>query len=172
MKKVTIYYIKVGNLYYIGSTWDYAECVLYHKAYYKNEHIDSKLYDEIRNADFEWKDLEIKVLTKVFMKRHIEIERRKLQQIYINKYDSVNTGLNDRNAYVTPEERKKQLSINQKKYNIKNKDKITAYQKIYNNNNKPKIQANQKIYNERAKLKRDINNIFKIWTNYHDIFQK
>ena len=171
MKKVTIYYIKVGNLYYIGSTWDYAECLLKHKKCYKYEHIDSKLYDEIRNADFEWKDLEIKVLNKIFMKRHIEIERRKLQQIYIDKYDSVNNGLNEHNAYLTSEEHKKQLSINQKKYNSKNKTKIQATQKIYNSKNKTKIQANQKIYNERSKLKKEIKNIFKIWANYHDIIQ-
>ena len=156
MKKVTIYYIKVGNLYYIGSTWNYAECVLHHKAYYKNEHIDSKLYNEIRNADFEWKDLELKVITKVNMNRHIEIERRKLQQIYIEKYDSVNAGLNERNAYVSPELLKKRLSITQKKYNIKNKNKINI---------------RQKKYNERAKLKRDIKYIFKIWTNYDNIIK-
>ena len=171
MKKVTVYYIKVGKLYYIGSSWDYAECLLKHMNYYKYEHIDSKLYDEIRNADLEWKDLEIKVLAKVFMKRHIEIERRKIQQAYIDKYDSVNNGLNERNAYVTPEEHKKQIARNQKKYNSKNKTKIQATQKIYNNNNKPKIQTNQKIYNERSKLKKEIKNIFKIWANYHDIIQ-
>ena len=155
MKKVTIYYIKVGNLYYIGSTWDYAECLIKHKAYYKNEHVDSKLYNENRNADFDFKDLEIKVITKVIMNRHIEIERRKIQQIYIEKYDSVNAGLNERNAYVSPEEFKKGLSINQKKYNNKNKDKIQAY---------------QKKYKETAKLKKEIDNIFKIWNNYNNIF--
>ena len=155
MNKVTIFYIKVGKLYYIGSTWDYAECLLKHKKYYKNDHSDSKLYDEIRNADFEWKDLEIKVLTKVFMKQHIEIERRKLQQIYIDKYDSHKSGLNERHSYVSPEEFKKRLARNQKKYNDKNKDKITAY---------------QKKYKETAKLKKEIDNIFKIWANYHNIF--
>lgn len=154
--KVTIYIIKVGKLVYVGSTWNSAECFINHMNLYKNENIDTKLYNEIRNADLEWKDLELKIITKRFIKKHCELERRKIQQIYINKYDSVRNGLNDRNAYVSPEELKRQLSINQKKYNNKNKEKL---------------KKKQKIYNEKARLKNEIKNIFKIWDNYDNIIK-
>ena len=153
--KVTIYIIKVGKLVYVGSTWNAAECFMYHMSSYRNENISSKLYEEIRNADLEWKDLDIEIVNKTFLKKYCDIERRKLQQIYIDKYDAVKNGLNERNSYA---------SLNQKKkYSLEKS-------KIYNKNNNDKYKKYQQNYRNKVKLKNEIKNIFKIWENYNYIF--
>ena len=154
MYKVIIYIIKVGKLVYVGSTWNSYECICNHMSRYKNENNDSKLYNEIRNADLEWKDLEIKIINKIFIKKHSEIERRKIQQVYIDKYDSVKNGLNDINVYVCPIEKKKVALEKSKIYNKKNIDKYKSY---------------QQNYRDKVKLKKEIDNIFKIWANYDSI---
>ena len=167
----SIYKLNVNGLNYIGSSWDCYTRIDRHKKSINNLYESLPVYKYAKINNIDWNDFNVEIIySSQELNTKNNLLRRQTEQYYINKYDSIKNGLNDCNAYVSPEEHKKQLSINQKKYNSKNKTKIQATQKIYNNNNKPKIQANQKIYNERSKLKKEIKNIFKIWANYHNIF--
>jgi len=147
MVKLTIYKIQVGKLIYIGSTWDLGNCIINHSKRYTNKINPSKLYQEIQDADLEFDDLIIKPLKQIRLKKLCDETRYKTQQSFIDKYNSVNNGLNDRNVYIS-ENNKKSCNCNySKKYYCKKKKDISI----------------------KAKAKYQEKKIFKIWENYDNL---
>jgi len=147
MVKLTIYKIYVGKLIYIGSTWDLGDCIITHSKRYTNKTNPSKLYQEIQDADLEFDDLIIKPLKQIRLKKRCDETRFKTQQLFIDKYDSVNNGLNDRNVYIN--DCKKKQNVSKKNKNYYNKKSIDIKKK--------------------AKAKYQEKQLFKIWANYDNI---
>lgn len=94
------YIYRIDTVNYIGSTEDLQERERIHNSVYKNENDNNhylKVYENCRELGIEYIKLAIIKRTKM-------TTFRKLEQYYINKYDSVNNGGNDRNAYVSIED--------------------------------------------------------------------
>ncbi len=140
--KTIIYKIQsIDNpeLLYVGSTTDFTKRKCHHKCFCNNPNTKGhnfKLYQMIRENG-NW-DMFNMVVIKPFPcenKRQAECEEdRCIREMKAN--------MNERRAYVTPEERA-ELS---KQYYIENKDKIAEREKQYYTGNKDKIAERTKKY--------------------------
>jgi len=153
--KMVFYIYKIIGVNYIGSTNDIKQRVLQHKCCCfnkKSKNHNMLVYQYIREKQ---KNIELEILFCYKKECSFKIQRL-VEQFYINKYDSVNNGLNSYNAIVN---RKK----HRKEYREKNKEKIKKQRKKcyeknkkkskeYYEKNKEKI---KKRVNERAKKNKE-----------------
>jgi len=127
LKKLIVY--RIDGINYIGSTieslnsrkWKHnSDCYNV-----KNKNYNISLYIHIRE-----KSLQIKLIPIAYYFVSNK-SRRYAEQYWINKYDSVNNGLNTINAYTNKK-------LNSEKYYQKNKEKINKVTKQYRKKNKDK----------------------------------
>ena len=136
---MTFYIYKMKGINYIGSCGDIKLRTQQHKTKCYNENskkYNLLVYQYIREKK---KDIELEILF-CYKKECSKRIKLLVEQYYINQYDSVNNGLNSRNAFT-----------NKKKYNKKykqdNKEKIKKHNKKHYQTNKEKInkKRNMKI---------------------------
>ena len=101
-------------LNYVGSCVDLDIRIMNHKSVCYNEKSEKynfKLYKFVRNNEINFDTLEFTVLNTM------DIEYPKIsEQMYINFYNSIENGLNDRNAYTSQEYKNEQLNGYNKEY--------------------------------------------------------
>ena len=124
------------ELNYIGSCKDLDNRKGCHKSvcYTENCHqFNYKLYQFIRNNNIDFDTLDFTVLKKTKMN-----EPKRLEQWYINKFNSIQNGLNDRNSYLSPKQKreyynqnKEQMKERNKEYREVNRDQLKEYGKEY-----------------------------------------
>ena len=134
---------KMEHFNYIGSTHDLKHRQRNHikNCYNKIKHYNFKVYKNIRKKNSQINLIEI-------FKYNGDCSRRVrmlVEQYYIEKYDSIKNGLNDRNSFTSKKHQKKY----QKEYHEKNKDK----KKEYFEKNKDKINKKKKEWYEKNKNK-------------------
>jgi hypothetical protein len=111
-----IYKIKCNDQVYIGSTDNLKQRIDYHTYNCYNEkckHYNIKLYRYIRENDIEFTENCFIVVSELL--NVVGDELRKIEQGYIDYYNSIKNGLNDRRAYQTKEERLTQVKEWRKK---------------------------------------------------------
>jgi hypothetical protein len=94
------YIYRINEVNYIGSTSDIQKREMTHNSVYNNKNdknYNLKIYIKCRELNITFIKLDIIKRTKM-------TNPKKLEQYYINKYDSINSGSNERNAYTTPKE--------------------------------------------------------------------
>lgn len=139
---MTFYIYKIVGINYIGSTNDIKNRVIEHcyNCYNeKSKRYNLLVYQYIREKE---KDIKLEILGVYKRKCGFKIQRL-IEQYYINKYDSVNNGLNTYNAFTN---RKRYL----KKYCEKNKEHKKKYNKQYF---KKYYKDNKKKINKKKKMK-------------------
>jgi len=119
LHRVTVY--RMEDVNYIGSTKQTLKERAYkhrHDCFNPNTtHYDVPLYNHIRDNMLGIRLIPIKEL---FVGK---TARKMIEQIYINKYDSINNGLNDRRAYTTRAQKEELDKKYAQKYRKKNKEK-------------------------------------------------
>jgi len=158
---MVFYIYKIVGINYIGSTNNIKRRCRKHKSSCWNENgIDYNylVYQYIREKNIKI-ELEILFCYKDNCSNRIQ---RLVEQFYINKYDSVNNGLNSQSAFGFDEkkyqkkyreERKEYHKKYSKKYREENKEKIKKYKKKWRQENKEKILEQQKKYREKYREK-------------------
>ena len=132
---MTFYIYKIKGINYIGSTNDIKKRTQLHKSNCYNENrkdYNLLVYHYIREKEI---DIELEILG-VYKKECSKRIKLLVEQFYINKYDSVNNGLNSYNAFTN---KKKYMKI----YYEKNKKRIN--EKKNKNYQKKKEKINMKI---------------------------
>ena len=121
-----IYRFIVHDKIYVGSTYDYDLRMNSHKSKLKTS--TNKLYNYINecNLNFDSIDIEILYISKKFLKKDYLIKKL-IEQHFIDLYNSIESGLNTYNAYISIEQRKK----NQLKFHFAHRDEILEKLKIY-----------------------------------------
>ena len=121
-----IYRFIVLDKIYVGSTYDYDLRMISHKSKLKSS--KNKLYNYINECNLNFNSINIEILyiskkfsTKDYLIKHL------IEQHFINLFDSIETGLNTYNAYVSIEQRKK----NKMKFHHAHRDEILEKLKIY-----------------------------------------
>jgi len=145
---MTFYIYKMKGINYIGSCGDIKLRTQQHKTkcYKENSRAYNYLvYQYIREKQI---DIELEILG-VYKKECSYRIKLLVEQFYINKYNSVNNGLNTINAFRT-EKNKKKYGIEWRK---KNRNYLLKQKKIYYENNKKKHSQTCKIYYENNKDK-------------------
>jgi hypothetical protein len=132
LKQFVVYKLSVGEMVYIGSTYDLRKRVREHKSDCFNSNsnkYNKPLYKYIRDNHIDFDEVKIEVLEEVqnifLTDRANEIQARKREQYYINNQNEITGGniLNDIRAYVTEEERKEEEKV----YYQNNKERIAQY---------------------------------------------
>jgi len=147
---LTIYKFDINGMIYIGSSWEYDIRKSKHKYDCYNElsrNYYCEIYKYIRDNNIDWNDITIEDIYNKELDEKNKLLKRQTEQIYIEKYDSKNNGLNTYNAYTTEEERKEQL----KEYYENHKEELKEKQKEYYENNKEEKKEKQKEYYENHK---------------------
>jgi len=151
---LTIYKFDINGMIYIGSTWNYDTRLSRHKYSCYNENSKNyycHIYKYIRENNVDWNDIIIEDIYNQELNEKNKLLKRQTEQIYIDKYDSKNNGLNTINAYITKEERKEQLKKNNRLRLEQDREKILTQKRIYNNNNKEYQRKYQHQYHEKYK---------------------
>ena len=148
---------------YIGSTIDLHRRISNHKyGLNSKKKYNIKLYQYLREYNIKFDDLIFEVLMKCDTNIHL-----KLENMFINQYNSVENGLNTLNSYLNKnewyEKNKERLSKTTKAYYLKNRDKIQTRSKEYYEKNKERIKIRDKKYYE--KNKENIGKYHKNWQN-------
>ena len=94
-------------LNYIGSTKNFNKRKQYHKIDCINEksvHYNLKLYLFIRNNDINFNELEFSIISQFNLKSNQHSFKH--ERFWIEKYDSINNGLNERLPFTTTDEKK------------------------------------------------------------------
>ena len=149
-----------GKIIYVGSTWDMKKRTLYHKSNCGTEHrteYNYNLYKYIRTIDGMFDKIKINILEE--FECETRRDREKKEQEYIDKYGLDNL-YNDRDAYLTPEEKAKrkkascmksyykyheQSKAKNREQHAKNKDYYDKKNAEYHAKNREAILAKQKI---------------------------
>lgn len=145
---MVFYIYKMKDVNYIGSTDNIKRRTRKHKYICRNQNnknYNLLIYQYIREKQ---KDIELEILG-VYKKKCSKRIKLLVEQFYINKYNSVNNGLNTINAF----------GFDKKKYYQINKEKIKEYDKKKYENNKETIiemkkeyyQSNKKTINQKSK---------------------
>lgn len=135
-----ITFYRIEDVNYVGSCIDLNERLKLHKSVCYNENVKGyniKLYEFIRDNQLPFDELEFQVLMKRVM--NSDEERRITEQGFVVFYNSKINGLNDRNAYTSPEEYKEKHNEISKRWKINNVEKNKEFNKIYNEKNKGRI---------------------------------
>jgi len=148
---MVFYIYKIKNINYIGSTDNIKRRTREHKTKCYNENnknYNLLVYQYIREKQIE---IELEILG-VYKKKCSKRIKLLVEQFYINKYNSINDGLNSRNAFTNKKKYRK-------KYNQDNKEHIKEYRKKYRDDNNEKLKQGKKKYREKnkEKLKQKIN---------------
>jgi len=155
---MVFYIYKIIGVNYIGSTNRIKQRCSQHKnfCFKKNVKNNYPIYQYIREKEI---DIELEILF-CYKKKCSKRIQLLVEQFYINKYDSVNNGLNNNNAFGA--DKKKTIRHN-KTYREKNKEKIKKTTKKYREKNNKKLKNMKKEYYE--KNKEEINNKRKVKIN-------
>jgi len=158
---LTIYKFDINGMIYIGSTWDFDKRIREHKCRCYNENDKRnhcKLYKHIRNNNIEWDNINVECIYTQELNEKNKLLKRQTEQIYIDKYDSKNNGLNHVNAYISKEDyllsKKKYREIHRDryiKYREDSKEKHKEYIKVYNEEHKEEIKEKKRKYYEKHK---------------------
>ena len=119
-----ITYKDYPHLNYVGSTNNFNKRKLYHKEYIKNND-KRKIYKFINSNNINFNDLEFTIISQFNLKS--KEHSFKHERYWIEKYNSIKQGQNERIPYVSKNEKKEQ----QKKYNEENKYYHKNYTKNY-----------------------------------------
>jgi NADH pyrophosphatase NudC (nudix superfamily) len=148
LKKFVVYKLLVGEMIYIGSTYELKKRVGEHKSNCfnsNNREYNKSLYKYIRDNNIDFDDIEIEVLEDVenlfLTNQENEIQARKREQYYINDQDEI-TGeniLNDHRAYITEEQNKERIKEYNAQYRQNNKERIKESNAQYYQQNKETI---------------------------------
>jgi hypothetical protein len=136
---------------YIGKTKNIQKRELIHNSVLNNENSNRynlKLYEKCR-------ELGITYIKLIIIKRTKMTIPKKLEQWYINKFDSINNGGNTINSYITPEQKQE--------YHQKHKQKINETSRQYNQKHKERLQKKKQQYHIENKQK--INERSRQWHN-------
>ena len=152
---MVFYVYKIKDVNYIGSTNDIKNRTREHNFNSYNE--NSKNYNYLIYKYIREKQIEIKLeILGVYKKKCSKRIKLLVEQFYINKYNSINNGLNSRNAFTNikkykkiyreknKEHNKKYQKEYYKKYYQENKEKEHKRHKKYRENNKKKINKKRK----------------------------
>jgi len=134
---------------YVGSTNNIKKRCWKHKNACWDENkraYNYPLYQHIRKKNI---DIELEILG-VYKRKCSKRIKLLVEQYYIDKYDSVNNGLNSYNAFGVDKKKEKQ---HQKIYYEKNKEKMKKRTKKYYKKNKEKKKQKQKEYKDKKKEK-------------------
>ena len=102
-----IYRLIVGDKSYIGSTWNIDERIKKHACNFNGYHnilrkgkdnLTLKIRTQLYIHKYKWKDVEIEILYIENVDNKDEFYKTKMEQLYINKFDSKNNGLNSVHA--------------------------------------------------------------------------
>jgi len=139
------YIYKMKGINYVGSTNNIKKRCWKHKNACWDENkraYNYPLYQHIRKKNI---DIELEILG-VYKRKCSKRIKLLVEKYYINKYDSINNGLNNVKAFVN---RKKY----EKKWREENKDKIKKYDKEYREENKDKRKKYAKKYDKEYREK-------------------
>ena len=129
-----IYTIRTRESVYVGSTTNFTRRKCQHKSSIYNEKYNQKIYQKIRENNFEW-DIKPYKEYPCETKLQLKIEEERIRQL-------LNADLNSQSCGTGIEFTNK--SEYEKQYNIVNQEKISEQQKQYNANNKEKIAKQRK----------------------------
>ena len=139
LKPFTIY--KMKSINYIGSTCDLSKRQIKHNSDCFGQCKNAKVYQHIRQNFLK---IELIPLVEIFVG---DKARAMIEQVFIDKYDSVENGYNTYKAYQTSSE----LKLHEKEYNKKNKERVAKRQKEYNEKNKEHIAKQGKRWRDKNK---------------------
>jgi len=128
---------------YIGSTIDIKKRFRDHKynCYNKNSvQYYYKVYKHIRANSLTIKPKIYATYKVNGTKEFNQKMKRLVEQFYIDKYDTINNGLNTIKAFANAKDNKEQINENKRKYYLNNKDEIN------------KLRRNGKVKCEKCKL--------------------
>ena len=135
------------NINYIGSTNNIKTRTRLHNVACYNTNSNAynfSIYKHIREID---EKIELEILG-VYKRECTKRIKLLVEQFYINKYNSVNNGLNNNNAFGKD---KKKLKQHWKTYRQKNLEKIKEKDRKYYHNNKEKIKQKNKVWRKKNK---------------------
>jgi len=138
------YIYKMKGINYVGSTNNIKKRCWKHKNACWDENkraYNYPLYQHIRKKNI---DIELEILG-VYKRKCSKRIKLLVEQYYIDKYDSVNNGLNSYNAFGVDKKKEKQ---HQKIYYEKNKEKMKKRTKKYYKKNKEKKKKYNKEYSK------------------------
>jgi len=153
---MVFYIYKIKNINYIGSAVNIKNRTINHKTICWNKNSKNHnllVYQYIREKQIE---IELEILF-CYKKECSNRLQRLVEQYYINKYNSINDGLNTRNAFLNIKKYFKKYyqenKENLKKYCEKNKENYEKYKKKYCEKNKEYYKKYSKKYREKNKEK-------------------
>lgn len=150
---MTFIIYKIRHCNYIGSTANLRQRKWMHNRCRNNEktpNYNLKLYKHLRANNIE---IELIQLETYYCKCSKKIQTL-VEQYWINKFDSVNNGLNTINAFSTKEQSKEKQKQQRKVYRKKNKEKLSQYKKEYTEKNRDEINKKGRIYYQETKEER------------------
>jgi hypothetical protein len=144
------------SLNYIGSTSNFSRRKWEHKSNIENNNT-IKLYQYVRFYNIKSDDIVFEVLAEIDTNIHL-----KLEQMFIDQFDSIKNGQNTIRSHRTEEERIEQETKakhkweeeNYQEYYQFNKDKILEKRKQYRSNNPEKMKEQYEKHKEKHKEKR------------------
>jgi len=153
---MVFYIYKIKDINYIGSTNDIKKRTIEHKNNCYNENCKNHnllVYKHIREKNIK---IELEILGVYKRKCNNKIKLL-VEQFYINKYNSINDGLNTYNAFTNRKKYvKKHYQENKedfKKYREENKEYYKEYNKKYYEDNNEYYKEYYKKYYEDTKQK-------------------
>jgi len=126
---------------YVGSTHDIKERCRQHNVFCWNKNLKNYnllVYQYIREKEMK---IELEILG-VYKRKCSKKLKFLVEQFYINEYDSVNNGLNSKNAFGID---KKKVKEYQKIYHKKNKKKLCKYHQEWYEENKEQFNQKRKV---------------------------
>ena len=150
---MTFIIYKIRHCNYIGSTtnlrqrkWRHNTCLNYEK----NPNHNLKLYKYLRANNIKIELIQLEIYHHKCSKKLQTL----VEQYWINKFDSVNNGLNSINAFSSKEQTKEKRKKQRKVYREKNKEKLSKYKKEYTEKNRDEINKKGRIYYQETKEER------------------
>jgi len=150
---MTFIIYKIRHCNYIGSTANLKERKYKHKSVCrcgKIKEYNLPIYKYIREHDIEIELIQLEIYHRKCSKKIQTL----VEQYWINKFDSVNNGLNSINAFSSKKQTKEKAKQQKKIYRQKNKEKLSQYKKEYTEKNRDKINSKGRIYYQETKEKR------------------
>jgi len=150
---MTFIIYKIRHCNYIGSTSNMVKRKSKHKQCLNKKYMHNynlPIYKYLREHDIKIELIPLAVYNRKCSKKI----RNVVEQYWINKFDSIENGLNTIKSFTTKEQTKEKQKQQRKEYREKNKEKLKKYKKEYRKKNKDELNRKNKIYYEETKEER------------------
>jgi hypothetical protein len=132
------YIYRIDTVNYIGSCKDIQRRQRLHNRIYNNKNdnrYNLKVYNNCRKFN-------VKYIKLIVIKRTKMANPCKLEQWYINKFDSINNGSNGKNVYLSPEQKQQYQQQYQQHYQQDNKEYFQQHYHLNKQKLNEKFQCN------------------------------